>query len=119
MADEPMDEQSNAGDAASRVSRSRVDDLERRSRAVSSSMLRHDVANAVGAARNALLLLSENPEPEAAARFLEIAKRNIERAEQLLCDVDGGAAERPGSARDERNDLGGASERQHGDAFGL
>jgi hypothetical protein len=91
-----------------------VDDLERRGRTVSIPTIRHDVSNAVGAARNALELLAENPEPEAAARFMEIAQRNVERASQLL----GGASD-VRSGRNERNDLGSAREGEHGETFGL
>jgi len=88
-----------------------VDDLERRSRAISTSTLRHDVANAVGAARNALVLLGENPEPEVARRFMEIAKRNVDLATKLL----GNKA----SSGDQRNDLGRTGEGDNRDTLGL
>lgn len=95
----------------------RVDDLEGRTRAVSTSSLRHEVTNAVGAARNALILLGENPEPEAERRFMEMVERNVERATELLRGVqpDGAAA----SARDQRDDLGRPREREHGDTLGF
>lgn len=91
--------------------RGRIAEIERRAHGLVSGTLRHDVNNAVGAARNALTLLDEEAaaEPE---RFLAISRRNIERAERLLGDADG-------SARDERNDLGRERESNHRDAFGL
>jgi hypothetical protein len=80
--------------------------------------MRHDLTNAVGAARNALELVGENPEPDATSRFLEMARRNIARATQLLAGDVAGAGESR-SARNERDDLGGAGEREHRETFGL
>jgi hypothetical protein len=108
----------NPRDAELRRLRTAVDGLDERSRAITSPTMRHDIVNAVGAARNALLLLSENAEPEVASRFMEIATRNIERAGQLIRDA-GRTAEGSLSDRDERNDLGSAGERDHRDTFGL
>jgi uncharacterized membrane protein YccC len=104
-----------------RTLRATVADLEARSRALSPSSLRHEVTNAVGAARNALVLIGENAEPEAAARFMEIVHRNVDRARQLLSGNDSasGAAGNAPSARDQRNDLGRPREGEHGDTLGL
>lgn len=69
---------------------------------------RHDIGNAVGAARNALELIAESRGKPERARFVEIALRNAERAERLLT-----------SCGNERNDLGGPSKGNHRDAFGF
>ena len=113
-----MDDRSHDAEMAVGRLRAKVEELERRSRALSSSMLRHDVANAVGAARNALVLLGEHNEPEAATRFLDMAKRNVDRAQQLL-GIDSAASSGGASARDQRNDLGGTREGEDADTFGL
>lgn len=105
--------------------RSAVFDLERRARTLSSSQLRHDVSNAVGAARNALQLLEEDPCSATAARFTEIARRNVALATQLLSespfdDPRSSAPDGPGippSSRNERDDLGGTGEREHGNTL--
>ena len=107
-----MDDRLDDAELALKRLHDTVGDLERRARALATSILRHDVANAVGAARNALVLLGESPEPEVAARFMEIATRNVDLASRLL---GGGTA----SSGDQRNDLGGTSERDHRDALGL
>ena len=106
--------------------REQLADLEHRGRAVETRKLRHDVANAVGAARNALTLVDENPAAAEASRFIEIAHRNIERATELLRGTPSGngipAANAPPDARsgrNEGNDLGSADERNHRDALGL
>lgn len=112
-----MDDRSSTTEEL-RCLRAAVEDLERRARAVSSPTKRHDLTNAVGAARNALELLSEDPEPKAAARFLDMVQRNIDRATALL-GGESNAASESRSARDERNDLGGAAEREHRETFGL
>lgn len=111
-----MDDRSSTTDELRRL-RAAVDDLERRARKVSASTMRHDVTNAVGAARNALELLDECPEAEAAVRFLEMVRRNIDRATQLL-GAEGVAGE-PRSSRNERDDLRGAGEGDHRETFGL
>lgn len=69
---------------------------------------RHDVGNAIGAARNALELIAECRDDSERKRFIEIARRNAERAERLLA-----------SARDERNDLRGTGEGDHRNAIGF
>lgn len=112
---------------SSRRLRVTIQELERRGRALSSSQVRHDVSNAVGAARNALQLLDENPNAPAADRLVQIALRNVQRAEHLLEAGTPGAddvAREPVSPPDrssgnQRDNLGGASERDHRDAFGL
>jgi signal transduction histidine kinase len=112
-----MDDRSSRTEELRRL-QAKVEDLDRRGRAALSQTARHDLTNAVGAARNALELLSENPEPEAATRFLEMAQRNIDRAAALLgAESSGGDTSR--SARNERNDLGGTGERKHWETFGL
>jgi hypothetical protein len=95
-----------------------VEDLERRARAVSSPANRHDFMNAVGAARNALELLSENPEGKTAERFLEMAQRNIDRATGLVGGQSSGAADSR-SARNEGDDLRGTSKGDYRETFGL
>ncbi len=69
---------------------------------------RHDVGNAIGAARNALELIAECRNDSELERFIEIARRNAERAEHLLA-----------SAGDERNDLRSAGEGDHRNAIGF
>ena len=110
-----------------------IAELARRGRTIRSSRLRHDMTNAVGAARNAVELLEENPSGDGAIRLLQMAQRNIDRAERLLAESDAergveevGPADvvaetRPAdrSARNQRNDLGGSGERDHRDTFGL
>ena len=113
-----MDDRSHDEESDLRNLRAAVADLERRSRAISAPSLRHEIANAVGAARNALVLIGESPEPEAAARFMEIVNRNVDRARQLLSAVDPNVSNAP-SARDQRNNLGSASEGEHEDTLGL
>jgi hypothetical protein len=112
-----MDDRSSTTDEVSRL-RAAVGDLERRARAVAAPTMRHDLTNAVGAARNALELVGENPEPEATSRFLEMARRNIARATQLLGTEPGSAGDGR-SARNERDDFGGTGEREHRETFGL
>jgi hypothetical protein len=112
-----MDDRSSTTEEVRRL-RAAVEDLERRARAVSSPAKRHDLTNAVGAARNALELLSENPEGKTAERFLEMAQRNIDRATELVGGESSGAADSR-SARNERDDLRGTSEREHRETFGL
>jgi hypothetical protein len=114
-----MDDRANDAELTLRKLRATVEDLEHRARAVSSPSLRHDAANVVGAARNALVLLGENPEPEAAVRFMEIAQRNVGLAKQLLCGGKADGASPPASGRDERNDLGRAGEGEHQDTLGF
>lgn len=112
-----MDDRSSTTDELRRL-QAAVNDLERRARKVSAPTMRHDLTNAVGAARNALQLLGENPEPEAGVRFLEMARRNVDRATQLLGSESSAAAE-PRSTRNERDDLGGTGERENRETFGL
>lgn len=85
--------------------------LAQRSRAVTAPRVRHDVRNAIGAARNALALLDEGAPADAVARFNEILYRNLDRAERLLQSVESG--------RDERDDLGRTGQRDDGDPLGL
>jgi hypothetical protein len=106
--------------------RERIAELERRARAITDANARHDVTNSVGAARNALILLDEGEDEGQAARFVEIARRNVEHAEAMLGPRAGDAGRRDtaretprDSAGDERNDLGRQGERDHRDAFGL
>jgi hypothetical protein len=98
---------------------------------------RHDLLNAVGTIRNAILLMDDEPSPEARDHFLSIARRNSATAQDLVREhlaeptavaawldcsrpaVEGGAE--PGdpprsSTGQERGDLAGAHERQHGNA---
>ena len=69
---------------------------------------RHDISNAVGAARNALELIAECAGRPERQRFIDIARRNAERAERLL-----------DSAGNERNDLGSQGEGDHHNALGF
>lgn len=85
--------------------------LAQRGKAVTAPRVRHDVRNAIGAARNALALLDEGAPAETVARFNEILYRNLDRAERLLRSAESG--------RDERNDLGSASQRENGNTLGL
>jgi len=119
MRDEAHEESHDEEETRLRNLRATVADLEGRSRAVSTSSLRHEVANAVGAARNALVLLGENAEPEAAARFMEIVHRNVDRARRLLSGGDSSASTGSASGGNQRNDLGGPREGEHGDPLGL
>jgi hypothetical protein len=98
--------------------RDAVADLERRSRTLDSGNLRHDVGNAVGAARNALSLLDEGGAD--GQKFFDIARRNVDRAEKLLGGASASAPPRGAElGRDERNDLRRASEGDHGDTVGF
>jgi hypothetical protein len=110
--------------------RERIAELERQARAITDANARHDVTNSVGAARNALILLDEGEDEGQAARFVEIARRNVEHAEAMLAPRAGEPGRRDTaretareasreSAGDERNDLGRQGERDHRDAFGL
>lgn len=104
-----------AGDAESVDGlRATIDDLERRVRSVTGSPLRHDIGNAMGAARNALVLYDENTGTPTGERFIQIARRNVARVEELLK-----ASAEGRSGRNERNDLGGAGERENRDTLGL
>jgi hypothetical protein len=99
--------------------RSSLADVERRGRQITSRRLRHDINNAVGAARNALVLFDEDARPEAAARFMQIALRNVARAEALLNEAAAEESASSPSARNERNDLGGAREGENGNSVEL
>jgi hypothetical protein len=111
-----MDDRSSTPSEVGRL-RHAVDALDQRSRSVTSPKVRHDLSNAIGAARNALQLVIESPELDAHARFMEIAQRNVDRATRLLDGpADGGSSS---SGRNERDDLGRASERNHRETFGL
>lgn len=98
--------------------RDAVADLERRARSLGTGRLRHDVGNSIGAARNALSLLEETGAD--GQKFLDIAQRNVDRAEKLLggalADAPPNDAELGGN---QRNDLGRARERDHGDTLGF
>src|SRR3954447_16062523 len=121
MTDEPMDKLSNDAESL-RLLRASLDDLERRRRAVSAPAVRHDVGNGIGAARNALELFEDDPGAASAARFIQIARRNVERVAELLKQGASAVDDAPSSdrsGRNERNDLGGAGEREHGDTLGL
>jgi hypothetical protein len=121
MTDEPMGKVSNDAESL-RLLRASIDDLERRGRAQSAPRLRHDIGNGIGAARNALELFDEDPGAVAAGRFIQIARRNVERVAELLKQGASAVDDAPSndrSNRNERNDLGGAGEREHGDTLGL
>jgi len=94
------------------VLRNAVAELEQRARALPPGTLRHDVTNAVGAARNALTLLMDEPDAIEPDHILEIARRNISAARGLLNG-------QPASGGNQRDDLGRASEGDHRDTFGL
>lgn len=91
-----------------RCFRERLADLECRA-AKRTGSVKHDAANAIGAARNALALIEDDADTGSRRRFAEIAQRNIAQAERLLGDSGG----------NERNDLGSAGDRDHRDALGL
>lgn len=112
--------------AALRCLHDQLADLERRGKALAASKLRHDVGNAVGAAHNALELLEENSGAGNADKLIEIARRNIDRASELLHlpaanDASGRVepSPEPRSGGNERNDLGGSGESDHRDTLGL
>ena len=94
--------------------RQRLAELERKARSASRDA-RHDIVNDLGAARNALQLVDEGADAGERERFEAMARRNIEHAEKLL----GSDASAKVSGRDERNDLGGPGERDHGDSAAL
>ncbi len=104
--------------------RARITELEQRARALLDPTMRHDITNALGAARNAIILIDEGEEEPTASRFAEIARRNVERAEATLQtsaparEADAGSST-GASAGDQRNDLGGTREGDNRDAFGL
>lgn len=101
------------GDAdTTHLLRSEVAELEHHARSLPPGTLRHDVTNAVGAARNALALLEDEPDAVDPAHFLEIARRNIASARGLL---NGQSA----SGGNQRDDLGRSGEGDHRDTFGL
>ncbi len=98
--------------------RDAVADLERRSRTLGAGERRHDVGNAIGAARNALSLLEEGGSD--GQKFFEIAQRNVDRAQKLLGGALADAPPRDAElGGDERNDLRRASEGDHGDTVGF
>jgi hypothetical protein len=100
--------------------RDRITELERKARGVVGAKARHDVTNALGAARNAIILLDEGEDDGKAARFVEIAQRNVAQAEAILNPAPrGDEPEREPSAGDKRDDLRGSGERDDRDAFGL
>lgn len=73
--------------------------------------IRHDIGNAIGAARNALELIAEYSQSPERQRFIEIARRNAERAEHLLASA--------GDPGNQGNDLRSASKGDHGNALGF
>lgn len=79
---------------------------------------RHDVTNAAGAARNAVLLMDDDANTLSFARLVDIARRNSRIAAELLRAVRP-PSEPAESGGNERNDLGRARERNDTDAFGL
>ena len=98
----------------------RIAELERKARSVVDAKVRHDVTNALGAARNAIILLDEGENEGKSARFVEIAHRNVAQAEAMLNPAPrADEPERESSAGDKRNDLGSASERDNRDSFGF
>jgi hypothetical protein len=84
----------------------------------SSRSVRHDVTNAIGAARNALVMIAESVSDDAVTRFADIAERNRRQAwllvGQPLADVRDVL-----DRRDERDDLGREREREDGNALGF
>jgi hypothetical protein len=115
-----MTDRALSSDAAASLPslRDRIGELERQVRTLSDATARHDVANALGAARNAIIMLDEGEDEGKAARFVEIAQRNVRRAEAMI-HPRGDEPERPESGGDARNDLRREGERDHRDAFGL
>jgi hypothetical protein len=99
--------------------RAAISDLEARLRSLGSGVLRHDVGNAIGAARNALVLLDEGTSRAAEqTKFVEMAERNVSRAQRLLSGELADTPRSDESRRDERDDLRSESERDHRDALG-
>jgi hypothetical protein len=86
---------------------------------------RHDIVNALGAARNALLLIDEGAQGAELERLRDIARRNVHNAEHLVRVHFNPAATRPSgapaarSAGNERHDLRSPGERDHGNTLGL
>jgi hypothetical protein len=88
---------------------------------------RHDAVNAIGAARNAVLLIAEDRESDDRRRFVEIAKRNLQIAERLVRSqfaedeilVRRDSAASMSSRRDQGKDLRRASEGDHLDSGSL
>jgi hypothetical protein len=72
---------------------------------------RHDAGNSVGAARNALELILESRGNPERVRFIEIAIRNMQRAETLISSS--------GSAGNQRNDLGRSGKGDNGNTLGF
>lgn len=106
--------------ASLRSLRDRIAELERKAQNVSEAQARHDITNALGAARNAIILLDEGENEGKAARFAEIARRNVAQAEAMLNPAPrGDEPERASSAGDQRNDLGSSGERDNRDTLGL
>jgi hypothetical protein len=113
------DRASNSNASASlRSLRHQIAELERQARTLSDATTRHDVTNALGAARNAIIMLDEGEDEGRAARFVEIAERNVRQA-QAMIHRGGNDPGRRESVGDQRNDLGREGERDHPDAFGL
>ena len=94
-------------------------ELEHRLRALGHGMLKHDAGNAVGAARNALVLLDEASAGERQERFVEMARRNVDRARRLLSGELADAPRALESAGNERNDLRRPREDDHGKPVGF
>lgn len=117
MSDAPSDMGLGNADARAELRR-RLAELEQRARSLASPQLRHDANNAVGAARNAAELVRDARDETERARFVEIAKRNLARAEQLVGAPLADAPETD-SARNERNDLRCQGESDNRDALGL
>jgi len=97
--------------------REAVADLEKRARSLAAGALRHDVGNAVGAARNALALVEDTAQNADRVRFVEIARRNADRANELLRRASPASESEAGdvtpgqrSGSDERDDLRGSRE---------
>jgi hypothetical protein len=107
-----------------RALRDRIAELEREARSISDANARHDVTNALGAARNAIIMLDEGENESKAARFVEIAQRNVRQAEAMI-HPRGDEPARPArpeardSGGDEGDDLGRMGERDDRDGFGL
>jgi hypothetical protein len=112
----PMRDYSDADfsdDAVRRELLADLDDMERRAKKLNRQR-RHDVANAAGAARNAVLLMQDRATTLPFERLADIARRNSREAAELL-DASGDDSGRG----DERNDLGSSRQRNDADTLGF